>query len=173
MFIAQKLRKKNIVAYVLYLFQVEDVVRAYNLDLDRITKEYLPRFDFDDEQLEVVTEWYEGLIEMMNMEMCQKVGHVQVVTNTIVLMEECHQELLEDADKPFYSTAYYKALPFITELRNKGMGEEGGEVQNCLDAIYGTTLLKMQGKQVSAETAAAIQPITHLMELLAENFENE
>lgn len=171
MYIAQKLRKKNIVAYVLYLFQVEDVIRAYGLDVDRIVEEYLPRFDYDDAQLEEVAEWYSGLIDMMNMEMCQQVGHVQVVTNAIMMMEERHQELMEDPESPFYGAAYYKALPFLTELRAKGMGEESGDVQNCLDAIYGTTLLKMQGKKISPETAAAIQPITHLMELLAENFE--
>ena len=44
MIVAQKLRKQNISAYIIYMFQVEDIIRAYGLDVDRICDEYLPRF---------------------------------------------------------------------------------------------------------------------------------
>ena len=57
MYIARKLRQRNIVAYVLYMMQVEDTLRAYDLDIERLQREYLSRFDDDDEQLEEVTEW--------------------------------------------------------------------------------------------------------------------
>ena len=43
MIVAQKLRKQNISAYIIYMFQVEDIIRAYGLDVDRICNEYLPR----------------------------------------------------------------------------------------------------------------------------------
>ena len=56
MFVAQKLRAQNITGYVIYMFQVEDVIRAYALDIDRICQEYLPRFQFSDDQLRII-EW--------------------------------------------------------------------------------------------------------------------
>ena len=43
MIVAQKLRKQNISAYIIYMFQVEDIIRAYGLDVDRIGNAYLPR----------------------------------------------------------------------------------------------------------------------------------
>ena len=49
MFISQQLRKTNIAEYVLYMWQVEDIIRAYNCDLTRIKKEYIARFDLDEE----------------------------------------------------------------------------------------------------------------------------
>ena len=52
MLIAKKLRKQNLVAYVLYMYQVEDIIRSYNCDIQTIAEEYLPRFDYDDEELE-------------------------------------------------------------------------------------------------------------------------
>ena len=36
MIIAQKKRKENIVEYMLYMWQVENLIRANNLDMDKI-----------------------------------------------------------------------------------------------------------------------------------------
>lgn len=170
MFVAQKLRAQNITGYVIYMFQVEDVIRAYALDLDRISQEYLPRFQYSDEQLCQEREWYEALIRMMNEEGVRQSGHVQVVRNTMMLLSDRHQELLRDPKQPFYSATYYKALPFIVELRARGAGREKDEIENCLDAVYGAALLKMQGRELSVETQQALAPITRLLELLAEKY---
>ena len=172
MFIAQKLKARNIVAYILYMMQVEDVIRACGMDVERVEKEYLSRFDYDDEQLAQAVEWYSGIIDMMEMEMCQRTGHVQALTNIIADLEDTHRSLLRDAQKPFYQAAYGAALPALSELRSKGMDSEMGDVANALDTVYGITLLKMQGKEVSPETSAAIAPITRMLELLAENYES-
>lgn len=173
MFIARKLREKNITGYVIYMYQVEDVIRAYNLDLDRIRQEYLPRFHYSLEQEEEVAEWYGNLIRMMREENVQEKGHVQVVRNTLILLADRHAELLLDPKQPFYSAAYYKALPSIIELRTHGLNREKNEIENCLDAVYGVTLLKMEGKPVSEETLQAIQPITHLLEILSQLYQEK
>ena len=75
MFVAKKLREQNITGYVIYMFQVEDVIRAYGLDLERICEEYLPRFQYSDEQLRQEKEWYEALIRMMREEGKEQSGH--------------------------------------------------------------------------------------------------
>ena len=167
MIVAQKLRKQNISAYIIYMYQVEDIIRAYGLDVDRICNEYLPRFQYSKEQIADQRDWYAGLIRMMQEEGVQESGHVQVVKNTLLLMAERHQELLADPKQPFYSAAYYKALPYIVELRSKGMGQDKNEIENCVDAVYGATVLKMQGRELSDQTKQALQPITHLLEMLS------
>ena len=173
MIVAQKLRKQNISAYIIYMFQVEDIIRAYGLDVDRICKEYLPRFQYTEEQIADQREWYAGLIRMMKEEGVQESGHVQVVKNTLLLMAERHQELLADPKQPFYSAAYYKALPYIVELRSKGVGKEKNEIENCVDALYGATVLKMQGRELTDQTKQALQPITHLLEMLSKLYKSE
>lgn len=167
MYIAKKLRAQNICGYVIYMFQLEDTLRAYNLDMDRICNEYLPRFSYTPEQFAEVKEWCEGLVRMMHEENVLAHGHVQVVRNTIILLADRHQELLADTKQPFYSVAYYKALPYIVELRSHGNNREKNEIENCLDAIYGATLLKMQGRELAEETQKALTPITQLMEMLS------
>ena len=52
MFIAQGLRKSNIAEYLLYMWQVENIIRAFDCSLSRIRKEYIERFDYDEEQKE-------------------------------------------------------------------------------------------------------------------------
>lgn len=173
MIVAQKLRKQNISAYIIYMFQVEDVIRAYGLDLDRICKEYLPRFQYSPEQIDGQRDWYAGLIRMMQEEGVQESGHVQVVKNTLLLMADRHRELLADPKQPFYSAAYYKALPYIVELRTKGRNKEKDEIENCLDALYGATVLKMQGRELTDETKQALQPISHLLEMLSQLYKSE
>ncbi len=171
MLIAKKLRKQNLVAHVLYMYQVEDIIRSYKCDIQNIAEEYLPRFDYDDEELEQALQWYDGLARMMQEEGCRERGHVQVVRNTIFLLADRHRELLADPQESIYNAAYYKALPFIVELRGKGNGKMKPELETALDALYGITLLRMQNKPVGAETSAAISAISNLLNMLAEKYD--
>ena len=66
MFISQELRKKNIAEYLLYMWQIEDIIRAYDCSLARIRREYIERFNYTDEQKEEMTDWYGNLVRMMN-----------------------------------------------------------------------------------------------------------
>ena len=165
MFIAQKLRGQSVSAYLVYMYQVEDLVRAYGLDADRIAAEYLPRFGYDETQMKEAKEWYESLARMMREEGKEGSGHLRVVQNTIDLMEDHHRELLADSDEHEYRAAYYKALPHIVALRAQGNNKDKQEMENCIDALYGATVLRMQGKELSAGTKAALQPISDLLRL--------
>ena len=78
MLIAQKLRKENIAEYLLYMWQVEDIIRAYGCNLQQIKKEYISRFDCTDEQKEEMVDWYGNLIRMINQEGCREKGHIQI-----------------------------------------------------------------------------------------------
>lgn len=147
------------------MYQVEDLVRAYGLDADRIAAEYLPRFGYDEEQMKQAREWYESLARMMKEEGKEETGHLRVVQNTLDLLEDHHQELLADNDEQDYRGAYYKALPHIVALRAQGNNKEKHEMENCIDALYGATLLRMQGKELSEGTKAALKPISELLRL--------
>ena len=50
MFVAKELRKKSIAEYLLYMWQIEDTIRAYGCSLTRIRKEYIDQFQYTDEQ---------------------------------------------------------------------------------------------------------------------------
>ena len=97
MYIAQQLRQKSIAEYLLYMWQVEDLIRAYGCSLARIRREYIDRFDYTEEQKEEMADWYGNLIRMMNQEGCRENGHLQI--NKILLQDliELHAGLLQSS----------------------------------------------------------------------------
>ena len=169
MFIAQELRKKSIAEYLLYMWQVEDIIRVYGCSLSRIRREYIEQFDYDDEQKEELVDWYGNLVTMMNQEGKREQGHLQI--NQIVLqdMTELNAQLLNSTKFPFYNAEYYKVLPFIVELRNKG-DKETGEIETCMNALYGTMLLRLQKKDITPNTEHAIKEISTFLGMLSDYY---
>ncbi|MDE5727073.1 MAG: DUF4924 family protein, partial [Duncaniella sp.] len=81
MIIASQKRKENIAEYLLYMWQIEDIIRANGLDIDRIEKNVIDKFDLAPEVRREMRDWYEGLIDMMRREDLQKSGHLQINKN--------------------------------------------------------------------------------------------
>lgn len=170
MFIAQELRQRSIAEYLLYMWQVEDTIRAFDCSLSRIRREYVSRFDFDDDQREEVIDWYGNLIKMMNEEGCRQQGHLQINKVTLQLLSELHQQLLSSPKYPFYNTAYYKVLPFIVELRNRGAHKDEDEIETCLNALYGVMMLRLQKKVISPDTEHAVSEISTFVGMLSDYY---
>ena len=167
MFIASQKRKENIAEYVLYMWQVEDTIRACALDIDKIKEVVIDRFTLTDEQRHQMAEWYESLIDMMKREGKESAGHLQIVKNTIASIADLHHTLLNDPKFPEYGAEFYKTLPFIVELRAKAGDNAVGEIETCFTALYGVLMLRIQGKEVSPQTSAAISHISHFLAVLA------
>ena len=149
MFISQQLRKKSIAEYVLYMWQVEDLIRAYGCSLSRIKNEYVSQFsDYTDEQRSELVDWYGDLIRMINQEGKREKGHLQINQIVVQDVSDLHAQLLQSSKFPFYNAEYYKVLPFIVELRNRG-SKDVGEIETCLNALYGTMMLRLQKKRDS------------------------
>ncbi len=171
--IAKQLRDKNIAEYLLYMWQLEDTLRAYGCDPDRLRDEYVSRFDYSDEDRKEEAQWLADLCAMMREEGCVEHGHLQMNKGTLALLTDLHQQLLESTKHPFYHSAYYKALPFIVEVRARSGHSETPELENCFEALYGTMLLRLQKKPISKETQEAVGHISHFIAMLADAWRKE
>ena len=166
MYIAQELRKKNIAEYILYMWQVEDTIRAFGCQLSRIRREYIEQFDYTDEQKEEETDGFGNLIRMVNEEGCRERGHLQINKTTLMMLEDLHRQLIDSTKFPFYTSEYYKVLPYIVELRNRGANKKENEIETCFNSLYGVMMLKLQKKDISPDTAHAVKEITTLIGML-------
>ena len=166
MFIAQGLRKSNIAEYLLYMWQVENIIRAFDCSLSRIRKEYIERFEYDEEQKEELTDWYGNLIRMMNQEGCREQGHLQINKVVMQQLQELHSQLLSSSNFPFYNAEYYKVLPYIVELRNHGANKDENEIETCFNSLYGVMLLRLQKKEITANTEHAVKEISTFIGML-------
>ena len=173
MFIAQELRKTNIAEYLLYMWQVEDTIRAFDCSLARIRREYIARFDYSDEQKEEEADWFGNLIRMMNQEGCREQGHLQINQVTLQTLQELHAQLLSSTKFPFYNAEYYKVLPFIVELRNRGADKEEPEIETCLNALYGVMMLRLQKKDITPNTQAAVKEMTTFVGMLSDYYQKD
>lgn len=174
MFTASEKKRENIAEYILYMWQIEDLIRAYNLDIDRIESEIINKYaNLTDNRRKELHDWYESLIDMMRREGVEKNGHIQLNKNTVLTLDDLHRRLLADNRFANYSTEFYKTLPYIVELRAKAGGEKAGEIETCLNALYGILMLRLQGKEISDETMAAIKQISTFMALLSHYYKKD
>ncbi len=172
MIISQQLRKDNIVGYLLYMWQVEDTIRAYHCDLSAIRRDYISRFELTDEQRDETIDWYGNLIRMIREEGLTQGGHIQINKIIVQQLNELHAQLLDSPKFPFYTSEYYKVLPFIVELRNKG-NKELSEIETCLNVVYGVTLLRLQNKEISASTSNAVKEISTFLGMLSDYYKED
>lgn len=170
MIIADKLRRTNRAEFLLYMWQVEDVLRAYGCDAERIGREYLVRFDMTDEVRAEATAWYADLCRMMLEEGLREHGHLPVSRSALQELQELHDALLASPKFPYYREMYYRVLPYIVELRAKRGGGEVPELETCFEALYGALMLKLRGKPVSDDTQKALHDISALLGQLSDYY---
>ncbi|MFW6245965.1 MAG: DUF4924 family protein, partial [Tangfeifania sp.] len=106
MLVAKQKRKENIAEYILYLYQVEDLIRAFHLDMDLLNKKLIAGYDVDDKTRKEIYNWYENLVLMMEKEGKQQKGHLQFIINLIGELNEFHLRLLETEVDKMYIPIY-------------------------------------------------------------------
>lgn len=173
--IARELKQTNIAEYLLYMWQLEDTIRAFGIDADRLATEYVARFGWTDDEKRAEAEWLSNLCIMMRQEGKQERGHLQMNAGTLSLLTDLHLAMLQSPKQAFYSAAYYQALPFIVELRakEKQVDNEKPELETCFEAMYGTMMLRLQKRPISKETQTAVAHISKLLALLADAWNKE
>ena len=169
MFIASKLKKENICEYLLYMWQIEDLIRAFNLDIDIIKERIIDVYPVDDKDKKAMLEWYESLIDIMRLENSQTNGHLQLNINIIRELDELHGLLLKSGQDAGYNAKFYHVLPFISQLRTQS-NNKLSDIELCFNLQYGILLLRMKKVEVTPETLQAHTEISKFMVLLNRNY---
>lgn len=172
MLVAKKLKEENIAEYLLYMWQVEDLIRANNLDIEKIDDQIISRYHQPDNVKNEIREWYENLIDMMRREGVEEKGHLIINRNIVSELTELHLKLLKSSTEEKYAEVYYKTLPFIVELRSKSADKDVPELETCFSALYGFLLMRLQKRDISGETQAAISQISSLLRILSQRYKS-
>ncbi len=170
MLIAQQKRQENIAEYVLYMFQIEDIIRAYKLDINKIETEIISQYDNDYDTKRNIREWYQAIISMLKDNQLEMSGHIPLVRSVIDEMENLHLTLIKNKNKKEYHEAFAKAKPAIEELKMKTGKNAISDIEVCFNGLYGLLLLKIQKKEINPETEKAFGYISEFLALLADEF---
>lgn len=159
MLVAKQKRKENIAEYILYLYQVEDLIRAFRFDMDLIRDRLVASYRADEKTSEEILAWYKNLVVMMEKEGIREKGHMQFLVNLIGDVNEFHLKLIETGEDKMYPQVFQAIAGLLTELKQKNKTARN-DIQLALDTVYGYLLLKMKKTDVSAGTEDAVKRLS-------------
>ncbi|MBR6018285.1 MAG: DUF4924 family protein [Paludibacteraceae bacterium] len=141
-----KNKRENIAEYVLYLWQIEDYLRAFP------------------QQAEASQELHD-LNEMMHREGILEGGHLRLALNALDEMEQLHQELLDENAQ--YRAMVMRLQPALNILKSKTDRPTMSDIEASLVLLYQIMMLRLQKREISPETGQVQQQATQLLQIIS------
>ncbi|NME70298.1 DUF4924 family protein [Flammeovirga aprica] len=172
MIIADKKKKENICEYIIYIYQSEELLRAFNFNFDDI-KEYVLKHitKLNEEEKQQILDWHKELMQLMETEEVMKEGHCSWAQNEIDTITSIHEKLLkEDQD---YLKIYQNASPHIENNLKIADGLITNPIQICINGIFGLLLLRTRGKKVDDQTKEILNTFGDVLSYLAFKYKQQ
>ena len=153
------LRKKdNIAEYILYLWQMEDYLRAF------------PRAMDDESALPEVRNELQELSLMMHEENILESGHLQMAKNALQQLEELSAELYDE--EATYRAAMIRLEPQLNLYKAKTDRPTMSNVEAGLSLLYHIMLLRAGHKEISPATMETVTQVTEWLRYLSKCFQS-
>lgn len=173
MLIAKNKLKTNIAEYILYMWRIEDLLRAMRFDIEQV-KTSLVNIQTEDENLrKEIESWYVELINKMKIEGVEKTGHLNELQEKVQELNFLHFILTNSMPDEAYISHLEKIKPLIEEFRVKSQMEKQTDVEVCLHALNMKLLLKLQNKPLTKDTEKAFGEFTKLLSMLSKRYKNQ
>lgn len=144
-----KSKQNNIAEYILYLWQMEDYLRAFPQNAE-------------------ATPELHDLNEMMHREGIVEGGHLALANNALAELIDLHTTLLnEDA---MYRAAIIRLQPSLNLLKAKTDRPTMSDIEACLVLLYQIMMLRLQKKEITPETASVQQQATQVLTFLSKTY---
>ncbi|MGM0479040.1 MAG: DUF4924 family protein [Bacteroidota bacterium] len=170
MFVAQQKEQNNIAEYVIYMYQLEDLIRAYKFDIDTIREKIIqPQVKSASLEAEAV-KWYEAIISEMKSRGLERKGHLHRIGEVITELIYLHNTLKDVVEDKKYLDLLKAAEENIEAFREKSDLENLHLVEVCFQALYMKLLLKLQGKEISAESENAFDTMRIVLAYLTKGY---
>ena len=173
MIVSRHKKNSDIAGYVLYMWQIEDLLRASKLDMNTIRETIIKQYEQPEDVKKELEEWYENLVVMMRNEKKEESGHLQVITNTVNDMNRLHVTLMHSKKEVAYQHQFMKAVPLIKELEEKMQPRPEHDIELMLAAMYNAFVLKLQGKEISEGTNEALKVFGKTLSMLSAKYRED
>ena len=161
--IAKAKRRENIAEYILYLWQLEDLLRALQFSPEAIYSQLIaPRRDLEEGQRPVFLMWYMDIANLLREEGKEEKGHLEHTLHLIRDLHDLHLQLMKVPAGAHYRQTYARLEPLLPRLREV-MGNPGmNDTELCFRALYATMLYRIKGegdKSAITDTIEFISPV--------------
>lgn len=166
--IALSKRKENIAEYILYLWQIEDLLRALQFSPEAVyTTLIAPRKELDEQQKSAFLIWYMDLANLLRQEGKEEKGHLEHTLHLIQDLHDLHLRLLKLPAGEHYRKTLATLEPELPKLRAV-MGNPGmSDTELCFRALYAAMLYRIKGQGESAAVSDTLQFISPVVAELA------
>ena len=152
--IARKKRLENISEYIIHLYKTEDLIRAYDMDIEQIEKYVISHLPLNNAEKKETRKWYDTLISAMRHEHRVQSGHLIAVQAVVDKMHLLHKELL--AEDEAYLSIYKEAREDLSNFR-KLAGGNINDIQICLNAVYGLLILRLNDRPIDTGQMKSVE----------------
>ncbi len=164
--IAEAKRKENIVEYLLYLWQMEDLLRGVALDVQMLDAHVFSTIS--DEELRAESKaWFTLMARELKAQNAEKSGHTAESAEIISELALLQHTLLTVLANDTFRKIYAEAVPLLTEFRGISDKLPKSDVETALTALYGALVLRLAGKGISPETKKALDVFSAFLRYLA------
>ena len=156
MLVSQQKQQENIAEYVLYLFQIEDIVRSLNFDIDHIMRKVvqpnLPDSSFEGQY----RKWYTYISQEMKLKILTKKGKIDRVMEVMKELVFLHNTLLSVKDESQYKQLCTNSTSYISEFREKASMKNQHDVEILIHAMHMKLQFRLRKKEITQETEEAL-----------------
>ena len=107
--IAQAKRKENIAEYILYLWQLEDLLRALQFSPEAIYSQLVAPRQIEEEQKHIYLLWYMDIVNLLRKENKEEGGHLEHTLHLIADMHNLHLQLMQHPVGEHYRATFARA----------------------------------------------------------------
>lgn len=162
--IAQQKRRENIAEYILYLWQLEDLLRALQFSPEAIWSRLVAPRDIPDQGKQNFLIWYMELADLLRQEGKEKQGHLDHTLHLIADLHNLHLQLLKLPEGERYRTLHARLAPHLPRLRavTDREASEMNDTELCFRALYAAMLYRIKGeggKPAVNDTLEFISPV--------------
>lgn len=147
MLIAQQKRRENIAEYILYLWQIEDLLRALKFSPEAIYASLVEPNECDESRKQQIFMWYMSLVGLLKEEGKVESGHLSHTLHLISDVENLHLQLLELPVGAHYKTLWEPLKEELPRLRIVLARDGVSDIELCFRALYATMLYRIKGDE--------------------------
>ncbi len=144
-------KQENIAEYILQMWQMEDLVRAFHSDEALAQNTFLS-----------------NVKNMLQQEGIMQAGHTQVSMVALKELEDLHAEVYQQ--EATYRAAWLALMPQMVLFKAKTNNPTMSDMEACFTFLYDIMLLRLQKKEITPETAATQEQVSNLLRYLASTY---
>ena len=160
--IAQSKRKENIAEYILYLWQLEDLLRALQFSPEAIYSQLIAPRDIPEEQRHLYLLWYMDIVNLLHEEGKEKQGHLDHTLHLIADLHDLHLRLMQLPAGERYRAVRARLEPYLPSLKLVLADGDMNDTELCFRALYAAMLYRIKGqgeRSAVSDTVEFISPV--------------